>query len=180
MKVYRVELKASGIRFESQIIDKEIHDALVAINNANGYQDVSKFPVDRFTNLGPYCGTSELPANVCRWLRENGLTVNPRFYYDDKQHPDPYDDELLRKNIKERREFTGALSSMFYGFASLESLDRWFDDYIRQDLHKAGYVVMVYEAEEAYEGTAQAVFNMQTATPVDIIHLHEFPELEEA
>lgn len=188
MKIYRVELKASGVRFKHTIVDPELRRQFKdCVSTGTGRISIPKdaaqhYTVDeRFTGLGPYCGTHDLPANITRWLREvGGLTVDPSFFYDDNQHPDPYDDMLLRRNIKERREFTGALSSMFYGFASLKSLDCWFDSYIRRDLHDAGYIIMVYEAEEAYEGTAQAVFNRNTATPIDIIHLHEFPDLEEA
>lgn len=188
MKIYRVELKASGVRFKNTITDPEVRKNIKdCLSRGEGRISIPKdvaqrFTVEeRFTNMGPYCGTNELPANICGWFdKVGGLTVNPSFYYDDEQHPDPYDDRLLRKNIKDRREFTGTLNRLFYGFVSLESLNRWFDDHIRRDLHAAGYVVMVYEAEEAYEGTAQAVFDIKTATLVDIIHLHEFPDLEEA
>lgn len=187
MKVYRVELKASGVRFKNTITDPEFRKHIKeCISRGEGRIPVPKdvpqrYTVEeRITNMGPYCGTSNLPANICQWFREvGGLVVNPRFDYDEDQHPDPYDDQLLRANIKKRRDFTGSLSSLFYGFSSLESLDAWFDSGIRCKLHDAGYVIMVYEAEEAYEGTAQAVFNIETATPVDIIHLHEFPEIEE-
>lgn len=182
MKVYRVELKASGIKFRTRVLDRDVQDMIELSLALDSKFDIppgtpTKTTVERFTNLGPYCGTSSLPANICGWLREKGgLVVNPRFDYDEDQHPDPYDDRLLRANIKKRRDFTGSLSSLFYGFTSVESLDAWFDFDIRRKLHDAGYVVMVYEAEEAYEGTAQAVFNIETATPVNIIHLHEFPK----
>lgn len=176
MLVYRVELKASAIMFKSRTTDKPIFNELRDAPRKSGKSKelVGGVKVESVTRMGPYCGSRELPVNACRWLREHGLNPMVSFYYDEIRHPDPYEDVILRKNIEKGRQFTGSLSSLFYGFESIESLSRWFDFYIRDQLHRAGYAIMVYEAEEVYTGECQLVFNPETALPVKIIHLDEF------
>lgn len=167
MRMYRVELKASA--FAVKYVKSKDGEKLEAT-------------VERITRMGPYQGTSDLPANCCRWLNDHGLTVNPCFHFDEKRHPDPFEDYILRKSIRE--EYKGVISgdvlcTFLYGFDSLKMLDAWFDEGIRAILGRSGYAVMVYEAKEAYVGKRQAVFEPNTAELVDMLQMQDIPTFEE-
>lgn len=170
MKVYRVELKASAVIFK----------------HAKSKDGVPV--VEKIVRMGPYQGTSDLPANCCRWLNDHGLTVNPCFEFNESRHPDPFGDILLKRNIQKEYAMDGfadfelknhVLCNFLYGFDSLKMLDAWFDEGIRAILHRSGYGVMVYEAKEVYVGSKQAVFEPNTAELVDMLQMTEIPAFEE-
>jgi hypothetical protein len=77
---------------------------------------------------------------------------------DDARHPTPFDDSLLSDLVI---NIIGVYQNYIHGFKSIEQLRNWlyYDTWL-VNLHEAGFVLKVYEVEEANVliGHTQVVF----------------------
>ena len=94
------------------------------------------------TGLGPYRGNKRM-----------GFCHN-----DPTQHPNVYGDKGF-KNLDE--DDMGR--NMAFGFTSLLSLRRWFNENDRVGLHKNGFHIVTFEVQKVYVSTSQAVFSYESA-----------------
>lgn len=84
-------------------------------------------------------------------------------YPHDYRHPMPYEDSLLRENMRSSflEEDLYDISNYIFGFTSLEQLRCWiYSDSWLKDLHYRGFILSIYEVEDekALVGHTQVIF----------------------
>lgn len=122
----------------------------------NVYRVETRFSVIQAgKNFGPYSFYPDPEVLQSVGYEWNNLLLD---FYDDKIHPEPWDDQIEDFDI----------INHLCGFASLSDLYRWFDSTIHH-LAKGGFFIAIYEVAEEFIsfGNKQLAFVGHQATIQD-------------
>lgn len=88
---------------------------------------------------------------------------SPDIKFDSFRHPLPYEDSKLSSKTEEYGidlKYGTLPEFLRFGFSSLDQLRNWFySNNMLIELHRAGFVLKIYESNAVYEGWSQCLFD---------------------